>query len=544
MKRPACHIRSVALSTLSPVHIGCGDDYEPTHFVIHGGLLHVLDPADLALALSDEERRKLAALADEREAIGALQRYFRSNAERFARLARRSIAAAEAVCRDYEEKAGRPTQRSSDGSATYNCFPIARTAFRPLDGGPYLPGSALKGSMRTAWLSQRNQGEGLRADEEQAKNPARLLEQRLLAYREGRFQDDPFRQLAVADAQPDDDASVPPTQVLYAISKKKRPPRTGERSAPDLRVFLETVPAALPAAFHGEIRLTGDWRWNDLCDACNAFYRPQLRAELQHGVLGALLDGDWRRLMTGLLDEEIEQLSAVRQGCLLRVGRHSGAESLTIEGVRRIKILGPFENGRRTYDWRATTSEKRFASERKRGDGQLLPFGWIWVDACCDDRHRHLVDSLQDKLAAYSRALRDQHADRLARREETLRQIAAAAAASALEAQRAQATAVAAAAAEEDRQRARAAMTANRRRVEEFADDFARRSAQLRGQKENANGVYHGKARALARAAADWPLADERAAAADAIESWLPKVVRLELKEERKKLGLAALRST
>jgi CRISPR-associated protein Cmr6 len=90
----------------------------------------------------------------------------------------------------------------------------------------------------------------------------------------------------------------------------------------------------------------------------------------------------------------------------------------------------------------------------------------------------------------------------------------------------------------------RAAMSEAMRRIDDFRREFAARAEQLRGGKENPNGVYHGKARELARLAtdaADWS-AEEKRAAADAIEEWLPKVVRVEMKDERKKLKLAALR--
>jgi len=90
----------------------------------------------------------------------------------------------------------------------------------------------------------------------------------------------------------------------------------------------------------------------------------------------------------------------------------------------------------------------------------------------------------------------------------------------------------------------RAAMSEAMRRIDDFRREFAARAEQLRGGKERPNGVYHGKARDLAKlalAAADWS-AEEKRAAADAIEEWLPKVVQVDIKDERKKLKLAALR--
>ncbi|HRD90954.1 MAG TPA: RAMP superfamily CRISPR-associated protein, partial [Accumulibacter sp.] len=469
---------------------------------------------------------------------GALQRFFRDAAARFSELASHQVAVTEAIAREYQQKAGQATQRGPAGEATYNLFPIARTAYRPFDGTPYLPGSSLKGSIRTAWLNRLNDG----AEPPDRRAGPRSLEERLLGYTAGKFENDPFRHLALADAHPECGDAPPPTRILYAISKKKRQPREGERGSPELKVFLETIPEAIPAGFLGEMRLDNDrMRWNSLCDACNAFYRPQLAAELDHPVLGRLLDANWTRLLADLLGSEIGELIAARQGFLLRVGRHSGAESVTLDGVRRIKILGPRVDGKQTSDYRPNTTEKRYATLSRAGNGGLLPFGWLWVDAC-DDRHRHLSDAIRQKLAMRSRPLREAHQERLLRLEDKAAQRAAVAAATADRKAAAEAAALAEAAAQQERDSALTRMSPNRRRVEEFIAEFAARAGQLRGRPENPNGVFHDKARALARDAAAWDQ-EERAAAADAIEQWLPKVVRVDIRDERKKLKLSALRA-
>jgi len=101
------------------------------------------------------------------------------------------------------------------------------------------------------------------------------------------------------------------------------------------------------------------------------------------------------------------------------------------------------------------------------------------------------------------------------------------------------------AAAQAAREAALATMTENQRCVEAFVSMCARRTEQLRGSKENPNAAIHTAARALVKAAlegADWTI-DEKCAVADAIEEWLPKLVKVELKDERKKLKLSALRT-
>ena len=540
--------RALSISTLSPIHIGCDDVYEPSNFVIHDSLLHALEITDLAAELSESERQQLGRIADEREPIGAIQRFFKSKAQRLAAISCHQVAVAEGIAKEYEEKVGRAVQQGAGGSAIYSVFPIARTAYRPLDSTPYLPGSSLKGSIRTAWLNHvlKQRGNPLRAEDSRDKNKARTLQQRLLGYTAGKFENDPFRHLGLADAHPENESTPPPTRVLYAISKKKRLPRDGERPPQDLKVFLETVPDALPAAFLGELRFSANsgWNWNELCDACNSFYRPQLEAELTHPVLGALLDADWQKLISDLLGKELAELITTRQGFLLRVGRNSGAESVTLDGLRDIKILGPRINGKQTFDFRANTTEKRFASLSKAGAGNLLPFGWLWVDAC-DDEHRHLSDDLRQKLAARSHALREAHQERLLQLENQQALRAMASAEAARQQQAAAQEEQARIDAESARQAALASMTPNARRIEEFKTSFAARAEQLRGGRERQNGDYHGRARKLAQDALegnDWN-AEEKRLVADAITEWLPKVVEKIDKDQLKKLKLTALRA-
>ena len=94
------------------------------------------------------------------------------------------------------------------------------------------------------------------------------------------------------------------------------------------------------------------------------------------------------------------------------------------------------------------------------------------------------------------------------------------------------------------REAALSAMSENMRRIEEFKAAFEARAGQLRGNKERLNADYHNRARKLAQEAlegAGWTAEEKRAAAA-AIEEWLPKVVERIDKDQLKKLRLAALR--
>lgn len=80
--------------------------------------------------------------------------------------------------------------------------------------------------------------------------------------------------------------------------------------------------------------------------------------------------------------------------------------------------------------------------------------------------------------------------------------------------------------------------------IEAFASAMRTQHEQYPKFKDKPNGSYHSKARELAKAAhegAGWS-ADEKRQAAEAIETWLPKLVQVDIKDERKKLKLTALK--
>jgi CRISPR-associated protein Cmr6 len=84
----------------------------------------------------------------------------------------------------------------------------------------------------------------------------------------------------------------------------------------------------------------------------------------------------------------------------------------------------------------------------------------------------------------------------------------------------------------------------NARLTEEFVLACQNKVTQLRGGKDKPNTELHAKARALSKAAlegADW-IAEEKLGAALALAEWLPQVVAVDMKDERKKLKLAVLR--
>ena len=80
--------------------------------------------------------------------------------------------------------------------------------------------------------------------------------------------------------------------------------------------------------------------------------------------------------------------------------------------------------------------------------------------------------------------------------------------------------------------------------IEAFVAELRTKHEQFPSYKEKPNAAFHNQARALAKAAhegTDWS-ADEKRQAAEALETWLPKLVQVDIRDERKKLKLSALK--
>lgn len=96
-----------------------------------------------------------------------------------------------------------------------------------------------------------------------------------------------------------------------------------------------------------------------------------------------------------------------------------------------------------------------------------------------------------------------------------------------------------------EREARRATQTPQALQIDDYIAYMQTRFESLRGKPTRPNGEEHNRTRQLAKAAlemADWT-PEEKQAAAEAITEWLPKVVQVDWKDERKKLKLAALQN-
>ena len=215
-------------------------------------------------------------------------------------------------------------------------------------------------------MSIRSRHEPRDRERSPAREESSQLENQILG---GSFSSDPFRLVEFADAA---GASLK-SRVVFAVDRRKRPrPDSKEK---DLAVAREAIAGGQFRAAQGEIRFKtrpasadpkhtpraekciGDFA--ALARACNRFYGSRLEADLD--VLAALGEAQW----AGAFKSLIAALKPALDGggaMLLRVGRHSGAESVTFDRHRWIRIM----EGRGKAHW-ARDATTIWLADRPRG---------------------------------------------------------------------------------------------------------------------------------------------------------------------------------
>ena len=555
------------LTPLSPLHIGCGEDFEPTNYVIDDGLLYGFDPS--RAALNDLQRKQLTDVA-RRGSLAGIQRFFRDHAAAFKPHAYVVMPVCSGVARLYEQRIGKAANVEASGNQVFNKLEIERHVYTGALQQPFIPGTSFKGALRTAWLDDLN------AEQRPQENTSRsttAMEKRLLG---GDFQTSPLRLLKVADLMP---TREPEREVLFAVNRKKREVlgRDGQPLQPkgiaarkdcvlhgQYRLFVAdvTLPALLqhvgandnkgkPATPQAQqLNALGAVDMRKLARQSNAYHLQRLRREL------AVLDGrglvhpTWKNSINLLLLAQgtLGKKLAAGDAFLVRIGRYGSADSKTLtgEGVASIKIMGG-KGQPPTFE--STTKTVWLAAQTEGDQKHLIPFGWAVVEidpqGNCPELQAWCQQQAQGRpsMAAMRAQLAQQRAQ--AEAEKVRLHAEAQAKAAAQEAERQ---------ALEQRAQALSTLSPQGQEIEKLRQACADWAAKLpphgnfKKQPADANkpGLYQDALRLVKTAleSADWSAA-ERLALAEILPTALaPVIERWDAKEQLRKLQLAKLKGS
>ena len=418
------------LTPLSPIHLGTGEDYEPTNYIIADNALYAFDPAQAEL--DDRQRQELHNIVrrintqNSKEGLEHIKNYIQKNARNFIAGAYSISSATKALASEYQ------TPRNNK-----NQFLIERTATNPHSHAPYIPGSALKGCLRTALMEIRSEKQSpetfrlsnpLKEKREQQYYGDALLEQ---------YPHDPHRSEFSSDqlrlTKPSDLTTNYPviTHICYATNHKKN----SDKASGQLYGRRETIPHALYRAFSGSLaqyNLTADNRkhakkplakqypaFAELVCAANRYHWQRFHDENAKLAERDLIHPQWRRSTEQLLARikpELDKGSVL----LIRLGKNGGADHKTLQDYARIRVTPPHVKPER-YDRTATTIWLAADDDKTKHD--LLPFGWALIEIdptgdndalqkWCKENSAHLKDAavLREKLRAAQNAKAEQAA--------------------------------------------------------------------------------------------------------------------------------------
>ena len=347
----------VKLHILSPVHIGCDDVYEPTSFVIDEKKKKLIefDPLEFIKSLSAQDRKKFTDICMQGNITSIVNIYkFLSNRQ----IKGREVEIANELVTHYKKVRDLPTNNEGRIKQELNQFTISRTAYNSHNNLPYIPGSSIKGAMRTGYLSQLAVEKKITGRRDKAKD----LETELLG---GSFDRDPFRMVKVSDFLPVGEVK---TKIVYAVNKKKK------ASNYEARGPFQVVEAVEKGSiFEGLINIETPEKMagidesidiENLLKSINGFYNKTFEQE--------------QKVLKEINAGSVKRDDAFLESTIIRIGRHSGAESVTIEGNRHIKIM----KARREFEFSDHATTLWLASETSKptSNNGIIPFGWALLE--------------------------------------------------------------------------------------------------------------------------------------------------------------------
>jgi CRISPR-associated protein Csm5 len=319
---------------LSPVHVGSGWELTPDEYVLSQDAhkddwLEVVDRAAILRDLGETARKELDGVLARGDARGIqdwmMKRYDPVRHRRFKVRIQKVVA---------EALLGHLKRGSSQ------CI-IALATRNQATGAPYLPGSSIKGALRTAYLAYRTAQQGVRLLQGGGEDD-RDFQSRVLGVGAGDFGTDPFRQIAISDTL------LKPIEMLIDQVKIVRlKPKHGHsgRGEEGILMFRDVtwsladrvvVDGESEVRVHSELARRGHVSQpisiEGLVKSCQDHYLPALKSEFQS--YAEIIDEDAARVIL----DAAEALGA--NETLIRIGRHSHFECMTIPNVRRPPRLG------------------------------------------------------------------------------------------------------------------------------------------------------------------------------------------------------------
>lgn len=361
---------NIVLTPLSPIHIGCGEELEPTNFVADPSerLLYFFEPS--LIPLTPGQREELGRIAKS-SPVTSIFEFYKSHLDLYSAFASSVIP--------YDKQSSRKIEKLLSGGPDRD-FKISRAIYTVCRAhvSPYVPGSTVKGSIHTAYLDR------VASTSPYSKLQNNELDEKLLG---GKMEKSPMKLISISDfMQTSEDVSRTRIVAARRISVKAPPLLSGE----GIPVYVEAIVPGQYRSFKSEIVLKKPNQKDvvnkevayksveQIIKDLHRFNFEQFNEQFSYWEKADPHSRSWlysvEKLLTAL-KPKFERGEAA----LIRLGKHTGAQNFTIRksGFPQIKS----KNGRgKKPDFVETPRTINCAVFDNSGFQGLLPFGWILLE--------------------------------------------------------------------------------------------------------------------------------------------------------------------
>ncbi len=336
---------NIKMHTISPINIGSGEDFSPLSFWIDDKNKKLIEfnEKDLLDTLSEEEKKRIIDMCEKPTEKTLSELYSIVNEKK--PKGYRHIDVCEPIITKY---------RDSKIGTNINQFQIKKTMTNPNTHKTYIPGSSLKGAIRTSYI---NSLVNKKFSDSYNKN-SKIDEKEILG---GAFSKDPFTTLKVSDLQLEENGE---TEILFSL-------RIGKKKTDNvIPIMIEVIKPN--SVFTGSISINTNIKTaiqfekiEEILSTTNKFYLNIIN-DKKIGISSAILNK---------IKEKQEKIK--NKTFICRLGSNIGAESHTIENNREIRI----RNLNKTLPY-ATTYIKYSRDAKTPIDS----FGWCIIEVIGSDK--------------------------------------------------------------------------------------------------------------------------------------------------------------
>ena len=314
--------RTIHSEILSPIHIGTEKEINPLEYIIRDGTLYKISLEKFVAAMDDDGRTEFEAVIEKEDLVKL--RAFMASHINIERDTVYSVKVSQAIDTLYREK-------FDDIRNQLLINPFLRTQN---EATPLVPGSSLKGAIRTAIINEL-------AKQKKLSKPKNFREERMFESAVLDCDDaknDPFRALKIRDSLLQGNATQIRTVENVSRGKGGVLRLTGVQMTCEVACSFLTgtsVEFETELLFDDLIFKSGFIREKITLDrikeACNAFYRPKMEMEHEKFYKNSNAEDPSRQLL---------EISLDANSFLIRLGRFSGVESVTLDGYRNPRPPG------------------------------------------------------------------------------------------------------------------------------------------------------------------------------------------------------------